>query len=393
LVKADGTVDATHFQESGANIMAGLVAKGTTGIKTLKIPLSAYVKYGVRCISLRGMIPFPYSLLLLSLVVAMGMAYVAVGRWGRLRVPARVVLLSLVCALPFTTTGPGPAQVILGLVMGYLGLRMAALAQRPARPSWRTCLDLIHLEPLFEPRATPWSKPGWLVVAGLVEIAACISLLWLGYVVRLWDQAGPLRWLDDLIVLVEVGVGAAGMHHVIAGVAARLGHHVSGFQDSPLLSASLSDFWGKRWNRLVQRHLYEGFFRPVLRAGKPRRALFSAFAASGVLHLLVLGDGGPLPVLLPMVGQIMSFFLLHGALVAIERRLGWHHPPACPRGIALARARSLILFVVLSPLFLDPFARLAHVHGRSPAPESATSSSRLVPLGPVFGSRGLRSSP
>ena len=44
LVKADGTVDATHFQESGANIMAGLIAKGTTGIKTLKIPLSAYVK-------------------------------------------------------------------------------------------------------------------------------------------------------------------------------------------------------------------------------------------------------------------------------------------------------------------------------------------------------------
>jgi lysophospholipase L1-like esterase len=44
LVKADGTVDATHFQENGANIMAGLVAKGTTGIKALKIPLSAYVK-------------------------------------------------------------------------------------------------------------------------------------------------------------------------------------------------------------------------------------------------------------------------------------------------------------------------------------------------------------
>ena len=44
LVKADGTTDGTHFQETGANVLAGLVAKGTTGISTLSLPLSAYVK-------------------------------------------------------------------------------------------------------------------------------------------------------------------------------------------------------------------------------------------------------------------------------------------------------------------------------------------------------------
>lgn len=44
LVKADGSIDSTHFQENGAKIMAGLVAKGATGISTLGISLSAYVK-------------------------------------------------------------------------------------------------------------------------------------------------------------------------------------------------------------------------------------------------------------------------------------------------------------------------------------------------------------
>ena len=44
LVKADGSIDSTHFQESGANVMAGLVAKGSSGIRTLDIPLAAYVK-------------------------------------------------------------------------------------------------------------------------------------------------------------------------------------------------------------------------------------------------------------------------------------------------------------------------------------------------------------
>ena len=44
LVKADGTTDSTHFQEAGATVMAGLIAKGTTGISKLDLPLSAYVK-------------------------------------------------------------------------------------------------------------------------------------------------------------------------------------------------------------------------------------------------------------------------------------------------------------------------------------------------------------
>lgn len=44
LVTASGSVDSTHFQESGAKIMAGLVAKGATGISTLAVPLAAYVK-------------------------------------------------------------------------------------------------------------------------------------------------------------------------------------------------------------------------------------------------------------------------------------------------------------------------------------------------------------
>ena len=44
LVKADGTIDSTHFQENGASVMAGLVAKGTTGIASLNLSLSAYVR-------------------------------------------------------------------------------------------------------------------------------------------------------------------------------------------------------------------------------------------------------------------------------------------------------------------------------------------------------------
>jgi lysophospholipase L1-like esterase len=41
LIRADGTVDGTHFQEMGANILAGLVAQGVT---ESTLPLAPYVK-------------------------------------------------------------------------------------------------------------------------------------------------------------------------------------------------------------------------------------------------------------------------------------------------------------------------------------------------------------
>jgi lysophospholipase L1-like esterase len=41
LVKADGSVDGTHFQEKGANLMAGFVA---AGLRELNFGLSPYVK-------------------------------------------------------------------------------------------------------------------------------------------------------------------------------------------------------------------------------------------------------------------------------------------------------------------------------------------------------------
>ena len=41
LVRADGSVDGTHFQETGANILAGLVVEG---IGALALPLASFIK-------------------------------------------------------------------------------------------------------------------------------------------------------------------------------------------------------------------------------------------------------------------------------------------------------------------------------------------------------------
>jgi hypothetical protein len=123
----------------------------------------------------------------------------------------------------------------------------------------------------------------------------------------------------------------------------------------------------------------------VLRSGYPRLAVVTAFFASGVFHLLVLAGGGPTPILLELAIQILGFFLLHSALVLVEYRLGWNQSPPQSWPLFLARARTLILVTLISPILLDPFARLAHVHGRQIEPAREPTPIRSPAIARVQG--------
>jgi hypothetical protein len=367
------------------------------------------------------MIPFPSSLLLLPLVAALGVVYVTAGAHlppGGRKV-LRVGLVGTTWALPLFVPGPGPAKLIVGLVVGFWGIRMVALGRAARRPRQKpdgtsptflptllrsflpTFLALVTPGDLFTRCATPspGGRPGggddprlrsqqrswggWIVLAGLALLLGCVALVWAGSVWRLWRWS---RLADDLLVLVEVAIGAAGVHRLIVGIAEAVGRHpVAGLQDHPLRAASLSEFWSSRWNRLVQRNLERAFFRPVgrrgrgkgdARRGQPRRsarAVLAAFGASGVMHAIAVGDlAHPRETALP-AAAVMTFFLLHGALVSAERALGLGRAARTQRGLMWARLRTLALFALLSPLLLDPFARVAGVHGRRLATAAAAS--------------------
>lgn len=311
------------------------------------------------------MLAFPWSFSILFAAVMVAVAYVRI-HGG---IP-RAGLAAVLCVLPFTTTGPGPAQMIQGLLVGYIGIRMAALARRSSAGGLGSAIvQAIQLEPLFQPCVIPGPRPMAAIAHGILGTGGCIALLWMGAHVRLWEYGIAGRLADDGVVFLEVAAGAHGLHYLVVGAAGAAGRPVLGLLDRPFRATSLSDFWARRWNRLIQRHLDEGFFRPVLRRGHPMLALFLTFFASGVLHLFCLANAGPPATQLRVGAQIMAFFLAHAAGVAIERALGWHRSPAGPAATRVARARSLAVFLLLSPLLLDPFADIARVHGRRLSPD------------------------
>ncbi len=118
-------------------------------------------------------------------------------------------------------------------------------------------------------------------------------------------------WLGMLGIILALHFG---LFHLIALLWQEAGVDARPIMRAPLLSTSLSEFWGKRWNLGFHQLVYSSVFDPVRRkAGKPA-AILAAFLASGLIHDLVIsfpaGGGYGLPT---------TYFLIQGIDILMER--------------------------------------------------------------------------
>lgn len=94
----------------------------------------------------------------------------------------------------------------------------------------------------------------------------------------------------------------------------RAGLRARPLMDKPLMSESLSEFWGRRWNTAFRDLTHRFLFRPLTRRIGVRAGLAGGFVFSGVVHDLVIswpaagGYGGP-----------TLFFAIQGVGMLIER--------------------------------------------------------------------------
>jgi hypothetical protein len=152
----------------------------------------------------------------------------------------------------------------------------------------------------------------------------------------------PLRWLAGGIGLLALGeMATTGPNFVMAA----LGINVPPFFQSPYRSITISEFWGKRWNRAAGEFLRRCCFAPLARCGAVF-AMFATFAISAVGHALIaffaLGRWKTAVV-------FGAFFLVQSLLIAAERRLAvrrWR-PEA-------GRAWTLTALAITSPMIIEP---------------------------------------
>ncbi len=221
-----------------------------------------------------------------------------------------------------------PAEAMAGRSLGYLLLwpgmdakSFFANRQSVVRPSQQECL----------------LAAGKLALGAMLLVAAAATV----------DQHPTVAaWVGMAGIVFSLHFG---LFHLLSILWRRAGVNAPPLMDAPILSSSLSDFWGKRWN-LAFRDLAHGYvFRPLAARRRTVSATLAVFLVSGVVHDVVISlparGGFGLPTL---------YFLIQGAGVLFQRsRVGKR--VGASKG---ARGRLFCAAVTMGPvalLFHRPF--------------------------------------
>jgi len=167
-----------------------------------------------------------------------------------------------------------------------------------------------------------------------------------------WVATGS-RFLATVLALSGLSfVLHFGIFNLVAGAWRLAGVDVYALFRAPLLSKSLAEFWGRRWNLAFSEMTALGVYRPLSRPWGKRAALVVAFVFSGLLHELAIS----LPVRAGF-GLPLLYFAVHGLLMLAERALERSGRPVYRRP-ALGRAWTTFWLVAPLPiLFHRPFLR------------------------------------
>jgi hypothetical protein len=263
-------------------------------------------------------------------------------------------LAALGLCLPFQAPAHPLLRAILSLYLAWAFINIVELAREQRPRSWRfRAAQVLVLHDLRRDAYARESRsadvrPSLLFSA--LAAGACALVCW--YCVG-WAQALPAPWLRWLgryaagLLLTYVAVEAA--VRLLSFLYRCVGLRPPRLHDHPILSRSIAEFWGRRWNRIVGAWLGAVAFAPLSARGYPRLGVVLAFVLSALLHIYFTWAA----VGLGLAFMMASFFLLQPLLLLLERWLhvrSWRRP--------WQRTWTLGALIALSPLFVEPFLRV-----------------------------------
>ncbi|XP_062225943.1 probable long-chain-alcohol O-fatty-acyltransferase 5 [Phragmites australis] len=201
-------------------------------------------------------------------------------------------------------------------------------------------------DPNRNPKSAPRSGLGLVASAVMAALLAVIVSLY-RYKERMNEYVLLTLYSLHMYLMLELVLAAAA-----AAARALLGVDLEPQFDRPYLSASLRDFWGRRWNLSVSALLRQCVHHPVRArlGGGPLGAaagMLAAFVVSGLMHEVMFSY----VTLRPPTGEATAFFALHGACAVAEgwwaAHRGWPRPPrvvATPLTLAFVLATGFCLF-------------------------------------------------
>jgi hypothetical protein len=292
-------------------------------------------------------------LLVLSVGLVYGAALIAalLARGPVWRRGTALLLVAAGYAVPFLSPAGYPTfRAFLALGSLWFTARTVELLREPrSLPASRRLWHVVGLVDTLRARRIP----PMLDASALIRLLICAPLVAAGWAgvysgSHLLSGAARLavRWGAGVVFVyaaVETVVSAVILLYGLLGVDPRPLH------DDPIRSRTITEFWSRRWNRAVHRFLKQNIFAPVARRGHTALGLVLSFLMSALIHFAFM-----LPAVgLSWAGLMAAFFVLQLPFLWAERALGVSRWPS-----PLARAWTLGLLLVSSPLFVEPVLQI-----------------------------------
>ncbi len=264
------------------------------------------------------------------------------------QVASWVTLLAALLLPFYLPAGPLP-RALMGALALLAVVKVLRVRQHPSR--WSPRLRLWHALAPFDVERTHRVPPAldrallaWTVIHAVIALGALVALSTFPRTLSF-----PLQLLRLLLGGAVVYAGMEALTEALRLLHRLAGIDVPALQDRPLLSTSIREFWGRRWNRPVSGWLAEFVFAPVTARSGTTEGLVATFVASGILHAWVF---------VAAVGWIAAmlaglFFLFQGVFVLMESLVGIRRA-----SLPLQRLWTLGLLALTSPLFVDPVLRV-----------------------------------
>jgi len=256
-----------------------------------------------------------------------------------------LVVLSVGVADRITSARPAGLRMLVLIGALFFAMKVLVSVEAAARDGTRLpplrWAAFATLWPGMRPALVARLQPGRsgaasLLRTGLAYVALGSTLFLVALLAWRWTGSTVLSTvllLPALSFLLHFGVFG-----IVAGLWRAAGADVGPLFRAPWRSASLGEFWSRRWNLAFSEMTSLAVYRPLaLRLGR-RAALVAAFLFSGLLHEVAIS----LPVRAGY-GRPMLYFAIHGVLTQVERERG-------PFG----RAATLLAVVLPLPLLFHP---------------------------------------
>lgn len=300
---------------------------------------------------------------MVTFVIAYNWVVLAPGRprWPGRVIPVMLVSLALPCALPTTWIY---ARTIAAVFAVLLAVKSHELdRQRVPDPGMLERLALFCFWLLVPPRC---KRPEDDLTAAriralgrrrLLRAALKIPPATVLVLVHLhWPALHDSPWLEAFWALWMSYFGVTAFVDVTSGLAMQTGLYVAEAFRVPPLARSPRDFWGQRWNLIVNDLAYRLVFLPLGGVRRPLRSTLMVFVLSGLVHEYFVAATLGRPS--SYTGWMMIFFILHGCAVMLQ--LWWDRGPGRNKSMSrpLAVTLHMAWFTATAPLFFFPIGEI-----------------------------------